>query len=136
MTFGSPEQEQIDGKPFTVIEGTWNKDFLGRLRGQDTKASDPLPNHVPDLVRVYFDENRFPHRILYLKRRSGKEIYRPMVTLDFLQIVLKASVDDAEFHFVPPKDELANDITNEYIKRFRSASASRKADAGAKQPEK
>lgn len=136
MTFDAPKQEQIDGKPFTVIEGTWKKEYADRLRGQDAKESTPLPDHVPDLVRIFLDENRFPHRILYLKRHPGREIYRPMVTLDFLKIVLKASVDDAEFHFVPPKGKLANDITNDYIKRLKSASAPRQTDTGSKQPEK
>jgi len=137
MTFDSLKQEQIDGKPFTVIEGTWNKEFLDRLKGPDADESTPLPSHVPDLVRIYFDENHFPHRILYLKRRPTRKIHRPMVTLDFTKIVLRASIDEEEFDFVPPKGEIPMDITNTYIQRLiKPAATPSRPESRSKQPEK
>jgi hypothetical protein len=134
ITFESSKNEEIDGKTFTVIEGTWNQDYLVRLRQANGKQEE-LPPYVPDRVRIYFQQdNLFPRRILYLKRNTVAKSYRPMVKLDFERVVPDAPVKDEDFYYVPPEDVLTEDITNSYIRQLTAAGRppAAKADDGQK----
>lgn len=137
MAFGKVREEKNDGKPFLVFQGRWNLDVLENflkeeeleeLRSGDSPRKLPrLPEHVPDMVRLYFDrETLFPRRVLYLKRRESAHSLSPMLSLNFVNIVLNAPVDADEFDFVPPDKVYPQDITPKYIKRIREAA--RKAE--------
>ncbi|MCA9115977.1 MAG: hypothetical protein KDA79_12900 [Planctomycetaceae bacterium] len=118
MVFNSWRKEEIDGRPFTLIEGAWKDSILSRFKGG--KEDRPLPEHIPDSVRIWFDEaTLFPRRIMYLKSPAGEDWSRPMVTLDFLDVVLNAPVNDDEFYFVPPDGVVPRDVTNEYLQRLK-----------------
>jgi outer membrane lipoprotein-sorting protein len=55
------------------------------------------------MFRIYLDrETGFPHRILYLKKVPGRDVQRPMLTLDFLDVVLNEPINKSEFEYEPP----------------------------------
>jgi hypothetical protein len=68
---------------------------------------------------LYFDRDTlFPRRILYLKRHPVRDFSRPMLTLDFVNVLLDAPVDELAFHFEPPEGIVPNDITELYLKQL------------------
>lgn len=132
MAFGKVREEKNDGKPFLVFQGRWNLDVLENFleeeelqelrTGDDARKLPRLPEHVPDMVRLYFDrESLFPRRVLYLKRPESAHTLTPMLSLNFVNIVLNAPVDADEFDFVPPDKVYPQDTTSKYIKRIRDA---------------
>lgn len=130
MSFSKAREETIDGQAFTVLEGTWGKEFMAQWKAVN-KKSERLPEHIPDAVRIYFDgKTLLPRRFVYLKQASDKSPPRPMVTLDFLDLVLNAPLSDDEFYFVPPDNVPQDDVTRSYLDRLRGD----KAPAGEKEP--
>jgi hypothetical protein len=120
MEFSQPSQETVDGKQFTVVEGTWKNEFVERWRQSGVEGEDTsrLPDHVPDRVRIYVDQNSFPRRFLYLKQPRGSKIERPIVTFDFAQVVLNAPISEDDFQFVPPDGVFPIDVTNQYLQQL------------------
>jgi hypothetical protein len=107
----------VDGTPFSILEGGWNAEYLDRLKRQSPIAGE-LPSYVPDRVRIYFDSNLFPRRILYLKQIPGRTTYRPMVTVDFKDVVLKAQVNSDDFNYIPPDSVTPEDVTQYYLQQL------------------
>ena len=118
--FDKVETKQIDGKPFTVLSGRWIAKYRNQLAA-GSKDGKRLPAHVPDSLRIYFDREDFPRRIVFRKTQTDSSVSRPMVTLDFDKIVLNGKIDDAEFEFVPPKDVVPIDVTGLYLKQLAPA---------------
>lgn len=141
MVFGPVRRERVDRHQFLVVQGRWNvevlKNFLDaeeleKLRSaEDGKLLPRLPEHVPDAARIYFDpDNDFPRRILYLKRPKSGESLQPMLSLNFVDVVLNGPVNDDAFNFVPPDKVYPQDVTPQYLEQIHPA---RTADAaGAK----
>ena len=108
MKFGETTEGTLRERPVSVIHGTWTDAFAQKLRGpqQQQQAQGPpslLPAFVPDAVRIYVDrETGFPHRIMYLKKLVGREVHKPMVTLDFLDVVLNGPINNKDFDYQPP----------------------------------
>ena len=132
MAFGKVRNEQIDGKPFLVVQGRWNIDVLKNFLDEqeleelrtntDARELPRLPEHMPDMVRLYFDrDSLFPRRILYLKRPRSTNSLRSMLSLNFVDVVLNAPVDENEFNFVPPDKVFPLDVTPKYIQQIRDA---------------
>lgn len=122
MVFDGVKDEEIDGKPFVVIQGTWNDEQIARFMAPQQPRPDPvLKPHLPEYVRLYFEKKTmFPRRILYLKRHRNPErrIARPMVTLDFTRVVLNGEVNEDEFRFTGrAKDQV--DVTDNIIKAMK-----------------
>jgi len=112
--FDSISEESIGDKKFTVIKGGWQKSFKEKFP-KITEAGD-LPAYIPDRLELYFDnEFNFPHRIMYRKRPLGKKFLRPMVTIDFTEIVLDEAVNEEEFYFLPPDEVTPIDVTKRYL---------------------
>jgi len=117
MQFTTVKEERIDGQTFTVVEGGWTVESLRQFGAVNT--TQRLPDHIPDKVRLYFDRDTlFPRRILYLKRHPVRDFPRPMLTLDFVNVLLDAPVDELAFHFEPPEGIVPNDITELYLKQL------------------
>jgi hypothetical protein len=91
-----------------------------QLRGQPGgAASSLLPAFVPDAVRIYIDrETSFPHRILYVKKIPGREVFRPMLTLDFLDVALNEPINNSEFDYEPPKGAQIEEQTKAFVDRL------------------
>jgi len=107
MKFTGTKEDTLRQRPVQVLQGTWTEAFASKLRGQSNQPgqapSSLLPVYVPDAVRIYIDrETGFPHRILYLKKLPGREVHRPMLTLDFLDVVLNEPINKTEFDYEPP----------------------------------
>jgi hypothetical protein len=117
MQFSTVHEEQIDGQSVTVIEGTWTQASFERFGGKS--ANQRLPDHIPEKVRIYFDSaTLFPRRILYLKQDLVRSFFRPMLTLDFVNVALDGPIDEMAFHFEPPEGVIPNDITELYLKQL------------------
>ena len=132
MKFDEMEEGTLRERPVLVIHGTWSDAYAQRLRdpqqqGQPgQRASSLLPVFVPDAVRIYIDrETGFPLRIMYLKNLIGrgtvdKPIQKPMVTLDFLDVVLNQPINNQDFDYQPPEGVTPAEKTKEWIDRLLS----------------
>jgi hypothetical protein len=109
-------------RPVAVIHGTWSDPMAQRLRGsqqQQQGAPSLLPVFVPDAVRIYVDrETGFPHRIMYLKKLVGREVHKPMVTLDFLEVVLNEPINNQDFDYQPPDGVTPIELTKSVVDRL------------------
>jgi hypothetical protein len=119
MVFQGVRDQEVDGKPFVVVQGRWNEDQLKRFNAKDP---DPiLPPHMPEYVRVFFEKpTMFPRRIMFLKRHpvAQQRLARPMVTLDLTNVKLNGVVDPDLFRFSgDSKDQ--NDTTEEFINALK-----------------
>jgi len=127
MDFAKARQMDIDGKAFYVVEGSWNKKTLSIFGSDPAQEEVLLPDHIPDLVRVYLQQdNLFPRRIMYLKRHPEKSLVRPIVTLDFVRIKLNPPLNEAEFDYEPPDDVPQVDDTEKFLKRLLATPPSQK----------
>ena len=119
MEFRRVRRETVDGRDMIVVVGAWNERTQQVLRG-DSEPGAPLPGHAPDYVRLYLDKaTLFPRRLMYLKRHPVENKIRPILTLDFLNVVLNGPVDDNNFRFTPPDGIKLTDVTDQVIQRFR-----------------
>jgi outer membrane lipoprotein-sorting protein len=118
----------IEGRKFYVLEGVWKPAFRTQFEAQVQQASEgpkSLPAQIPDMVRVYLDaETFFPYRIRYLKLppAAGEEP-RPLLTLDFRDIVVNAPIDPEEFRYTAPKDAAVADLTSIYVNQLQPGAA-------------
>jgi outer membrane lipoprotein-sorting protein len=132
MAFHSLREETVDERqpPMIVIEGTWNKRTAEGWKSI-SQDGERLPDHVPDSIRIYFQQkNLFPRRIVYLKKHPTRDFSRPLVTLDFVDVVVNAPVNDDEFYFVPPDGVPQEDVTRAYIERIQAAGQAAQPDEG------
>lgn len=131
MDFSAPTVATIEGRKFHVLQGEWKQairdQFQQQAQAQPVPSDKPrpLPEHVPDLVRIYLDaETSFPYRIRYLRRASnaGAEP-RPVLTIDFQDIVVNAAIDPVEFRYSAPDGANVVDLTNLYLQQLRGGEA-------------
>ena len=126
MRFNGIRQETIRNREVDVIQGTWTDTMLSKWQfpRQPDQPAAPLPIYIPDLARIYLDrETGFPHRVLYLKRIPNRDTLRPMLTLDFLDVVLNQPIDKSEFDYVPPSSPAAIELTPQYLSQFATPAA-------------
>lgn len=129
IEFGPPQTTKIEGRQFFVLEGTWIAAIAEQFQRQaqqlptPTTEPRPLPAHIPEMVRVYLDaETHFPYRIRYLKRGAAPGVApSPLLTIDFSEIVVNASLDPSEFRYSAPQDAQVNDITKMYLQQIQGA---------------
>ncbi len=111
MDFDGMKEETIDGRPVVIVQGKWNEEWLGKLADKQGE----LPPHIPHALRLYFAaDTAFPERLLYLKQQPNKK-YKPLLDLQFRNVVLDGPVDDREFDFTPPEDVEPEDVTRQYL---------------------
>ncbi len=138
MTFEAMKADEADGRPFSVIQGRWNDDYLSRFGGTGDKA---LPDYVPDRVRIYIDqETLFPTRILYLKQVTTQEgtaaekKYRSLLSLEFSEIVLDGPVSEEDFRYQPRGDIETRDRTKEFLDMIQRATQSTETATSGSNP--
>jgi outer membrane lipoprotein-sorting protein len=84
-------------------------------------------------VRIYVDrETGFPHRIMYLKKLVGREVHKPMVTLDFIDVELNQPINNNDFDYQPPDGVTPVEQTKAFVDRLTPPET--KAPPGAPQP--
>lgn len=120
VQFEKQWEQDYDGQVFIVIDGTWKTELRSKFVGPNANAEQPLPSFVPDRIRVYFDKvSMFPRRILYLKKQEPSKSMRPMVSIDFLEVVTNEPVDESAFSFKVPENVDRQDVTDEYLRLFQ-----------------
>lgn len=122
MVFKGVRNETIDGKEFVVIQGRWTDEQLSRFIPGNEQPDPLLPDFLPEYVRLYFEaDTLFPRRVLYLKRHPNPEqkLARPMITLDFSNVVINGDVDNSLFSFNATATKNQTDITDNLIKALR-----------------
>jgi hypothetical protein len=120
--FDVQRKDEHQGRSYVVIQGQWKPDYLEKLKAQLGAAVQTAAMFVPDQVRVYFDqETMFPTRILYLKQASATpRTFRPMLTLEFTDVVLNEEVNPEEFRF-PLRGIDEVDETSDYLRMIEAA---------------
>lgn len=123
MIFQGIKTDELRDRPVFVIQGSWKEEYLAMwqkvLQNQEKAYPDGLPSFVPDLVWLSIDqETGFPLRIQYRKRIPGRSVSQPIVTLDYLDVVLNEPLSAQEFEFKPPDRSTPLDRTEEFIKQF------------------
>jgi hypothetical protein len=126
MKFTGLKDETLRDRPVLVVQGTWNDDaakrWLGDPETRDKNATFPV--FVPDEVRVFLDrETGFPLRLLYVKKMPDRDVMRPMLTLDFLDIALNEPIDAREFEYEPPDRVTPIEITPVYLEQLKTMAA-------------
>ena len=129
MNFQGIKPDELRDRPVFVVQGGWQDQYVALWRGvrqnQDKAFPDGLPSFVPDLVWLSVDqENGFPHRIQYRKRIPGRKesVTQPILTLDYLDVVLNEPLNAQEFEFKEPDRPTPIDRTEEFIKQFQPLS--------------
>lgn len=117
MKFSSVREDTLSERPVYVVEGTWSEAFLQKAHRPGTAPMSilMLPT-VPDAIRIYVDrETGFPHRFAYLKKVPGRNVQRPLLTLDFLDVVLNEPIDADEFSYKEPEGVPVVEQTKMYV---------------------
>ncbi|HET6425081.1 MAG TPA: hypothetical protein VFG20_15450, partial [Planctomycetaceae bacterium] len=111
MKFDALKEEVVDQRPMVILQGKWNDEWQAKLVGKNGET----PAHIPDALRLYFAaDTAFPERLLYLKLQPTKK-YKPLLDLQFQNVVLDGPVDDREFDFTPPEDVEPEDVTRQIL---------------------
>jgi outer membrane lipoprotein-sorting protein len=135
ITFDKQWEQDADNQTFIVVEGTWKPQIREKFLGANPKQSDRLPQHVPDRIRVYYDQTHlFPRRILYLKQNPQTNIHHPMVKLDFQKVEWDIELDEALFKYTPPENVPREDTTEHYVKQFAEAKKKAEQKQGSGKP--
>lgn len=125
MTFDAIRTEDFEGRKYRVIQGKWSDEFAATLQQQLRTGVPGMEQFIPDRVRIYLDdENLFPGRILYLKESSDdgeRRTYRPLLSLEFQDVVINAPVDPDTFRYQAPPGVDEVDETKEYLKLIEGA---------------
>ncbi|MGC1272287.1 MAG: hypothetical protein WBC44_01165 [Planctomycetaceae bacterium] len=142
--FQPTQTATIEGRKFYVLQGVWKPEVRQQFQAKaqllpaPTTEPRPLPPHVPDLIRVYLDsETLFPYRIRYLKQieaAPGAEP-APILTLDFRDIVVNASLDPSEFRYTPPAEAEVADITSFYLQKIKDTAGNAPASSTGNAPQ-
>lgn len=123
-------KDEADSKRI-VVQGRWKPEIAARW--PKTKDNQ-LPDYVPDLVRVWIDpQQQFPVKLIYVKRvlEQDKRVYRPMITLNFKNVVFDGAVDERDFTFEPPENVVPEDITRQFLDRMKKSAEEAAAPAAA-----
>lgn len=138
MTFDAMKEESGEDGRRIIVQGRWKPEVAARWpKGKN----DLLPVYVPDCVRVWIDtETNFPVRISYIKRVMEKDQlkFRPMVTLKFKDLEFDTPVNDQDFTFVIPPENVSppEDITRQFLDRMKKSSDEAKIQSDAAAPPK
>jgi hypothetical protein len=121
----SVREETLRDRPVFVIQGSWTDAYKARLGDQSGRgAPNLLLALLPDSVRLSIDrETGVPLRILYLKKIPGREVSRPMLTLDFLDVELDQPINQGEFNYKPPDGIIPVEQTKVFVDMLTAAEA-------------
>lgn len=119
MVFDDYKEQTIGGERLNVYEGSWNPYYAQTFLRQ---GGNEMPAHVPDRVRIYFDNRYLLRRVEYLKR-SKDDALEPMLTMGF-KIRLNSKIDESVFE-LPKRTEYTTDVTNDYLRLFQPPPAAK-----------
>ncbi|MFO1000247.1 MAG: hypothetical protein U0936_07910 [Planctomycetaceae bacterium] len=124
MEFAPVKSITVGDRKVYEVTGRWSE----RIRKEVFKVPegsivDPRP-HVPEYTRVYVDaETMLPRRIQFLKRSMDPtaKMVRPLITLDFRNLVINEPVDDQSFVFKTPEKAVEVDETENVIQMIQQS---------------
>lgn len=124
MEFAPVKSITVGERKVYEVTGRWSE----RIRKEVFKVPegsivDPRP-HVPEYTRVYVDaETMLPRRIQFLKRSMDptEKMVRPLITLDFRNLVINEPVDDQAFLFKTPEKAVEVDETENVIQMIQQS---------------
>ena len=133
MEFAPVKSITVGDRKVYEVTGRWSE----RIRKEVFKVPegsvvDPRP-HVPEYTRVYVDaETMLPRRIQFLKRSMDPtaKMVRPLITLDFRNLVINEPVDDQAFVFKTPEKAVEVDETENVIQMIQQSLKPASADGG------
>jgi hypothetical protein len=131
MEFAPVKSITVGERKVYEVTGRWSE----RIRKEVFKVPegsvvDPRP-HVPEYTRVYVDaETMLPRRIQFLKRSMDPtaKMVRPLITLDFRNLVINEPVDDQAFVFKTPEKAVEVDETENVIQMIQQSLKPASAD--------
>lgn len=124
MEFAPVKSITVGDRKVYEVTGRWSE----RIRKEVFKVPegsivDPRP-HVPEYTRVYVDaETMLPRRIQFLKRSMDPtaKMVRPLITLDFRNLVINEPVNDEAFVFKTPEKAVEVDETENVIQMIQQS---------------
>ncbi len=122
MDFAMVKRENHGGVELLVLTGRWTSKVRKEIFRIEEDVQVIPEDFVPEYARLYIDsQTMLPRRLQYLKRGPdpSQRIVRPIVTLDFRQIVLNEAVADELFSYKAPDNVQEEDITEQTIKNMQ-----------------
>lgn len=124
MEFAPVKSITVGDRKVYEVTGRWSE----RIRKEVFKVPegsivDPRP-YVPEYTRVYVDaETMLPRRIQFLKRSMDPtaKMVRPLITLDFRNLVINEPVNDEAFVFKTPEKAVEVDETENVIQMIQQS---------------
>ena len=135
MQFGPATETTLGeqpSRPTLLFEGAWKEAMLPVVaQNGNARKIDDLAGSTPQYARVYLDkETLFPLRIELFRRDRNAE-YKPIYTLEFVDIS-NEKIADSDFTFIPPEKVVPVDITTQLVASLSSLPA--KPNAETKSP--
>ncbi|WP_437228066.1 hypothetical protein SH661x_000702 [Planctomicrobium sp. SH661] len=121
MIFAAVRPETVEGREFLVVQGHWKADRRERLFAGLGAAGGQMAGFMPDLVRIYIARDTlFPEKFLYLKKASkDSKTYRPLVAVEFRNVVLDQPIPERMFVYVAPPGVEEKDDTAAFLEGMR-----------------
>ncbi len=131
MRFGPATETTLGeepSRPTLLFEGEWKEAMLPVVaQNGNARKIDDLGGSTPQYARVYLDkETQFPLRV-ELFRRDRKAEYKPIYTLEFID-VSNQKIADTDFTFIPPDKVVPVDITTQLVASLSSLPAKPNAE--------
>jgi hypothetical protein len=121
IEFTDLKQNTLRDRPVVVVQGKWRPEIWKQITG----GRNPAPPWVPEVCRLYLDEETgFPHWILYLRRVPDRDRLKSLLSLEFFDVHCGEAPAASEFKFTPPEREPQVDITDQYLQRLEAAAPS------------
>lgn len=139
MEFGAVMEQDSQRGKLLLLTGRWSEKTKTEIFKLPPDATGPMPEYVPDYVRVYVTAATMtPARIQYVKRHPNPEIkqVRALATLDFVNFKAEPSLPASVFEFERPDDEEITevDLTGSVLESIKKAAGGEKQ--GNETPEK
>ncbi len=124
MEFAPVKTISVGDRKVYEVTGRWSERIRKEVfKVPDGSIVDPRP-HVPEYTRVYVDaETMLPRRIQFLKRSMDPtaKMVRPLITLDFRNLVINEPVNDEAFVFKTPEKAVEVDETENVIQMIQQS---------------
>lgn len=131
MEFAPVKSLKVGDRKVYEVTGRWSERIRKEVfKVPDGSIVDPRP-YVPEYTRVYVDaETMLPRRIQFLKRSMDPtaKMVRPLITLDFKNLVINEPVDEQAFVFKTPEKAVEVDETETVIQMIQQSLKSASTD--------
>ncbi|QDT37016.1 hypothetical protein [Stratiformator vulcanicus] len=114
---GNVEEIKLKGRNFYRLTGRWKEALVEEWAANSGYRRSF--EHIPEIVEVFIERNElFPYRVRYWKVDDAGE-RRPVITIDFRDVVVNSSIDPSEFAYVPADSSQVQDITGLYLQKLQ-----------------